>query len=475
MRQAKPLSLHINERSFKSMFKKISAIILLAMMIFSMVACVGTPVDKGGNDGESGLEYVTFRWGNSYYSDYYPNTVGTSTTIGDALLARYKYLEEELGLTFIVEDMDNESDELLKRFSIAQDVPDIFMGTSRKIGWPLYKEDAIYALEEIETIDSTSEKWGTKNFLQCAKYNGVEYGFFPWEWAYVPSYSGVMLFNVNLLKEAGAALPYEYQESNSWNWENFEELLRTLKRNNSELLPWTMGSINDDGWYMMMANGLQAVVEDTVNGGYTWGYDCNEGIDALNWLNELYIEGLYVEGGKQAFINETAFFYSGGLGDATNTIGKENADGTTSQTIATSVDTYGVISFPYGPNGNSSTVSANVYWTTPMNFIIKGSENEADVIGLVMEELFAPLDGVQSWKDYLYSEIVHDDRDYDNIMFMFDNCNYDYSVQMYETAGNLDGYFKAAIKGEMSAAAALESARNLANEEIDANITSLGK
>ncbi len=448
------------------MFKKIAAIILLAIMTFSIAACASEPISFFPEEDPASLKQVKFRWGNYYYSQYYP-TEG-ETVIGDALLARYKEMEEKYDMIFIVENMANDSAPIMARMAISQDVPDLFMGTSRKVGWALYNANALYSLDEIETIDSTSEKWGAKNFISCTKYNGKEYGFFPWEWAYAPNYIGIMLFNTALLNEGGVALPYEYQENGTWNWANFETVLKTLQENMTHIsgfVPWDTGSYNDDGYYILMANGLSAVEKDE-NGKIIFGYDCTAGQDALNFLNRMYTSGLYSK--SKVFSQGLSAFYTTGVSEATSVVAK--SDGTTS--AAAAGFEYGLVTIPYGPNGNKDTVSANVYWSTPMNFILNQSENDAPVIGAVMEELFRPLDNVSDWREYCQEFVFFHPEDYNNYIYMLENCNYDYSIQLGESS-NLDGYFGDVVLGNISAAEAFEAVRDAANAAIAENVKTL--
>lgn len=456
------------------MFKRIAAIVLLVLMMFA-TACTVQRVD-GGNDGEGDMfEYVTFRWGNSYYETYHPSLIN-STDRGDAMLARYEELREDYGLDFIVEDMKNESSELLQRMAISQNVPDIFMGTSRKIGWELYNMDALYALNEIETIDyEDEEKWGYAAYTQCARYDGVTYGFFPNAWAEVPNFTGILMFNNEILEDAGVELPYVYQEQGNWNWSNFETILNTLKAYDPSSTPWVSGSMHDDAWYLLMSNGLSGVIEDEYTGKYVFGFnENNHGIETLEWMNKLWSQGLYGSNGKQLFaVDQTSAFYTTSVSAATSTTASVDANGVVSEAVASLVNEYGIVTFPYGPNGTSETVSANVYWTTPVNFILNKSDNDADTIGLVMDILFEPLDGVSDWREYCQDNIFHHEEDFENYMYMLEHCNYDYSVQMPNVGTVLDEYFGDAIIGEKSFTSVFEEILPIANADIEKNVGSI--
>ncbi len=455
------------------MIKRIMAILLLVLMMFA-TACTVQKVD-GGNEGDDTFAYVTFRWGNSYYETYHPSLIN-STDRGDAMLARYEELREDYGLDFIIEDMKNESTELLQRMAISQNVPDIFMGTSRKIGWELYHMDALYALNEIETIDyEDEEKWGYNAYTQCARYDGVNYGFFPNAWAEVPNFTGILMFNVELLENAGVELPYVYQEQGNWNWSNYEAILNTLKAYDTASTPWVTNSLHDDAWYILMSNGLSAVIEDPYTGKYVFGFnENNRGIETLEWMNRLWNQGLYSDNGKQLFaVDQTAAFYTASVGAATSTTASVDANGVVSEATASLVNEYGIVTFPYGPNADADTVSSNVYWSTPINFILNKSDNDSDTIGLVMDLLFAPLDGVSDWREYCQDNIFHHEEDFENYMYMLENCNYDYSVQMPNVGVVLDGYFGGAIIGEMSFTAVFDQITPVANADIEKNVGSI--
>jgi hypothetical protein len=440
---------------------------MLVLFIFLFTACVPAKVDGGSSKGDDNnpLEYTTFRWG-IVSSELFIPTPG-QTTIGDAILQRYKDLEETYNLEIITEAQPLKGGDLTNRLAIQQNVYDFYQTAPRYEGLDKYQLGVLYALEDIETIDADSTKWGYKNFLSAARFSdGKHYGFYPNEWSYGPNVEGILQFNTELIREIGVTNPYEYYERKLWNWDIFTDILQTIKTSgftDQEIHPWQAVSFNEDAVSIMFANGLEALATDA-NGNYTFGFDCDAGIQALDFLSELRQRGLYYGGGSYEFTNsKTAVFLSSSSEGATTA--PASIDG---ESIATMVSEYGVITFPYGPNGSPDDVSASVNFSSLYHFIINQSDNTSEDIGLFMEELFKPLDDVPSWQEYLIEDIFQDPdgRDYDAYMYIVEHCNNDFSTYYGESSLTLDGYFADAVRGEMGASEIFESIRPMIQAEL---------
>ena len=201
------------------MFKRISAILLVCFMLFA-TACAVTPADKGNDvDEDNPLAYTTFRIGCGTGDTMNP-TFG-ATVIGDSILERYDELRTKYNLDIIIETVEKEVDKtdiITKRLAIMQDLFDIFQTAPRYGGISSYKKGVLYAMEEIPTIDSESEKWGYKNHLSSTRFSdGRYYGFFPNEWANAPSFEGILQFNTAMLRSLNIQLPPEFKKKKKSN------------------------------------------------------------------------------------------------------------------------------------------------------------------------------------------------------------------------------------------------------------------
>ncbi len=447
------------------MFKRVLAFTLL-LVIFLFTACVPTKVDDGsGRDNEDNpLDYTTFRWG-IVSSELFIPTQG-QTTIGDAIIQRYADMEEKYNLEIITEAQPLKGGDLTSRLAIQQNVYDFYQTAPRYEGIDKYQMGVLYSLEDIETIDAGSDKWGYKNFISAARFSdGNHYGFYPNEWSYGPSVEGSLLFNTELIREIGVTNPYEYYERKMWSWDTFTTMLQTIKDSgftDQEIYPWQAVSFNEDAVSIMFVNGLKALDTDP-NGNYTFGFDTNAGIQALDFLSNLRHRGLYHCGGENYFVAGTAVFFSSSSGDATTAPATLN-----SESISTLVNEYGVITFPYGPNGSPDDVSTSVNYSTLYHFILNQSDNTSENIGIFMEELFKPLDNVQSWQDYLIEDIFQDPegRDFDTYMYMVEHCNDDHSTYYGNSSWLLDGYFAQVVRGEMTSAELFQSIRPVIQAEL---------
>ncbi len=455
------------------MFRKIISILIICLMMFSAVACAGTP-STGDNkevDENNPLSYTTFRWGITRSDLFLP--IQGNTNQGDALLDRYAEIEEVYNSELIVEAFDRKDDsEILTRLSTMNDMFDFYWSNMRKIGIPMYKKGVLYALEEIETIDATNEKWGPASYISTGILGDNHYGFFPNEWAYNPEFEGCLLFNREMLEDLNIALPYEYQESNGWTWENYRDMLLEIKNSaasDSEVLPWTCAVFNEDAVSMFLANGIDPIIYNEMTGLYSYGFDSAEGIAVLEYMADLRARELYFNEGSEPFINGLAAFYSSDSAEAT-TVPSDALS--SSESVAGSNIVYGIVGFPQGPNGTAENVSACFYNTTDLNFIFNMSENDSDIIGYFMEVLYAPLTGVQTWKEYCQDNVFHDDegRDYDNYIYLLEHAKYDMSGFYTESSYQFDTLYKQVIRGEMSAISCFESMRKTVNAEINAEM-----
>jgi len=455
------------------MLKKIISMFILCLMLFSVVACAGTPAD--GDDKEvdenNPISYTTFRWGITRSDLFLP--IAGNTNQGDALLARYAEIEEVYNSELIVEAYDRRDDsEILTRLSTMNEMFDFYWSNIRKIGMPMYKRGVLYALEDIGTIDAADEKWGPASYISTGILGGQHYGFFPNEWAYNPEFEGCLLFNREMLEDLSIPLPYEYQESNSWNWDNYRNVLQQVRdssSSDSEITPWSSVAFNEDAVSMFLANGLDPVIYNENTGEYTYGFDCAEGIAVLEYMSDLRARSLYFTAGATPFIDGKCAFFSSDSSAAT-TVATDTL--TDNNSVAASNIVYGIVTFPLGPNATEENVSACFYNTTDLNFIFNMSDNESDTIGYFMEILYAPLDGVQNWKDYCQDNVFHDDdgRDFDNYIFMLEHAKYDMSGFYTESSYDFDALYKEVIRGELSAVACFESMRETVNTEINSEM-----
>jgi len=450
----------------KNILAKILAAVTVATLIFT-VSCATSEVEETvpefDTEYEVDLTGLTFRFG-TYWTTQYVYTEGFSSA-GDKINARRRELEKTFGCKFEVLQYDLDGSRIMQEVAAGMDTVDIIDNETCKGPRNLYYAGLLVPLEDISTIDLNDEKWGPEKFRRYGIFDGKAYGFYQYEWEFVPEYAGVLLFNGNLLIESGQTYPYEYQENGEWNWKNFKKMLETCSVNlDSSLGIKPMGTDNTgrDILAAMFSNGSEFVVQDS-SGQYKINLNNSKCIDALDFLAELYGEDLYGKSTMTDFNEERSVFI--GCETYYGTHHYEGYDYPTDH-----LENLGMVTFPYGPAANSSTVSAFVFAGRRLNYVVSASPNEIDDIGIVMDFLFEPLDDSGGWKSYSSSVIFHHSDDYDNFCYMLENVNYDYSFEIPSMISSLPSKMTAVLLGKSSASEVLKSIEDIAQAELDENM-----
>lgn len=453
--------------------KRIICLLLIAVLSFSMVSCSGTqeevfdrPLDAAYEKDLTGL---TFRWGSAWPQQIMPES-GYSNA-GDKTLQRVKELKEKYGCDFTVEQVDDGSSKVMQALAAGIPTIDILDSHAETGGIQCYRANLLYCLEDISTINIDDEKWGTKAFLQYGRFDQKQYGFYQFAWEFPPELAGAMIFNNELLAINGINNPHEYQEEGVWNWENFEKTLIELQAVSSpdkKIQPWaSLESTRGDLHSFMFTNGLQTVVNK--NGKNTFGYDCPEGTAVIDFLSRLWSEGLYTSGSAAQF----TFDESVGILSAETYYATHFYDSVNSGTDYAPFGDfeYGLIGYPYGPNGSPEDTSAFVHKGRRLNWVLKYSENDIDDIGLVIDFMFEPFDESGGWKEFVGQNIFYHEQDLENYIYFLDNANYNYSVELMDVINKVQDSLVKAIKGNSTATQAFSEIRDQVQTAIDENIT----
>ena len=448
--------------------KRVICLLLLAIFAFSMISCAeeeeifDRPLDGAYEKDLTGL---TFTWGSSWPRQLMPESGFSSA--GDKTIQRVRDLKEKYGCDFEVVTWEDGSSKIIQNIAAGLPTIDILDSHSENGGIQCYKAKLLYCLEDIPGINLEDEKWGTKAFLQYGRFDQRQYGFYQFAWEFPPELAGAMIFNNELLAVNGIANPHEYQEDGVWNWENFEKLLlevQAASTTDMQLHPWiSLESTRGDIHSFMYTNGLQTVVNN--NGKNIFGYDSPEGIEVIEFLSRLWNAGLYNSGSASQFVfDENVGILSGETYYATHFYD--------SQAYAPFGDfEYGLIGYPYGPNGSSEDTSAFVHKGRRLNWVLSYSTNDIEDIGLVMDFIFEPLDDSSGWKDWVSQNIFYHSKDLENYIYFLDNANYNYSVELMDVINKIQDSIVKAIKGNTTATQAMSEIRDQVQSEIDKNIT----
>ena len=452
--------------------KKIICLLLITVLSFSMVSCSGTqeevfdrPLDEAYEKDLTGL---TFRWGSSWPQQLIPES-GFSNA-GDKTIQRVNDLKAKYGCDFTVEAWEDGSSKIMQTIAAGLPTIDLLDSHSENGGIQCYRANLLYCLEDIPNINIEDEKWGTKAFLQYGRYDQRYYGFYQFAWEFPPELAGAMIFNNELLAINGITNPHEYQEDGVWNWENFENLLlavQAVSTPDQQLYPWvSLEASRGDIHSFMYTNGLQTVVNK--NGKNTFGYDCPEGIEVLEFLNRLWEAKLYTTGSASQFtfdeavaIQSSETYYATHFYDSINS-GTDYAPYGDFE--------YGLVGYPYGPNGSPEDTSAFVHKGRRLNWVIAYSGNAIEDIGLVLDFMFEPLDDSGGWKTWVGDSIFYHEQDLENYIYFLDNANYNYSIELNDVINKVQDTIVKAIQGKSTATQVLSEVRDQIQADIDEHI-----
>ena len=459
--------------------KKIISTVLSLMLILSLVAtvsCSSQQEEVFDVDLTSNLEVdltgQTYRWGSSWDQQLLPSTY--FSLAGDMIHKRLNDLTETYGCTFEVIPWEDGSGRILTETAAGYNSIDFLDSHAQNGGIQLYRANLLYALDEIPNIDLSDNKFGTSRFLQYGIFDGRYYGFYQYAWEFPPEYHGVIHFNSDMLRTLGLATPHDLMENGQWDWANFKEYLLSIQSAaatasyEDDFIPFICGtSYSADAIGFMFANGLQMI--DGTNGNYTFGFDNAAGLAAVEFLADLYKEGLYVTRGHAEFVKEKK---SALMSHESYFSTHYNEKSSSNDYLPAQDYAYGMIRFPHGPNGDETSVSGYVHHGRRLNWVLNCSGHEVEDIGLVMNFVFATLDGSEGWSGLLKNQIFYSINDLDEYSYMLENINFNYDGMFLEKG--YDSWIadvSSAISGRKSVSEAFEASRDAIQEAINKNVT----
>ena len=414
----------------------------------------------------------TFKWGSSWHEQL---VLSSDFSIGgDMTHKRLSDLTEKYGCTFEVVSWEDGGGRILSEVAAGYNTIDFLDSHASNGGIQLYRANLLYALDEIPNIDMSDNKFGSPRFLQYGIFDGRNYGFYQYAWEFPPEYHGVIHFNSEMLSSLGISLPHELRENGMWDWANFKEYLLSIESAaanagyDDDFVPFICGtSYSADSIACMFANGLQMI--DGTDGNYSFGFDNSNGLAAVEFLADLYKEGLYeqkghaefVKNGMSALMSHESYFST-----------HYNQKSSSNDYLPAQDYAYGMIRFPYGPNGDENSVSSYVHHGRRLNWVLNTSGHAVEDIGLVMEFVFATLDGSDGWSGLLKDQILYSIEDHDQYAYMLEHINFNYGNMFLEKGydtwcSNLNS----AVAGKKSVSEAFSSTRTAIQEAIKENVT----
>ena len=422
---------------------------------------------------EVDLTGLHFIWGSEWDQEICPSR--DFSIVGDKIHKRFDDLKAKYGCTMEVVHWEDGSSRSLQEVAAGRPTIDLIDGHSDASGIQLYRAGLLYALENITNVDWSNEKFGVPRFLQYSIFDGKQYGFYHYAWEFPPEYHGVMMFNTDMLRSFGVGIPHEFKESGNWTWATFKDYLLSIEeaeRNNSDdsnFYPYIAGdSYAADAIGYMFANGCKMIEKDA-GGNYVFGFDNSAGMEAIEFLADLYSLGLYVQKGGTTFtIDQQSALMSHETYWATHYYEKSSSQ----HYLPAQEYAYGLISFPHGPSGDANSVSGYVHHHRRLNWILNQSANSPEEIGLVLDFVFEPLDDSEGWKGFLKDQIFYTTEDHENYVYMLENVNFNYgSIYLDKGYSTFTSGISAAILGNKSVSEVFSSSGSAIDEAIKKNVT----
>ncbi|MBQ1862076.1 MAG: carbohydrate ABC transporter substrate-binding protein [Clostridia bacterium] len=459
--------------------KRIISLTLSVLMLLSLivtVSCSSQSAEEFDVDLEADLQVDLtgqhYVWGSSWNEQLLPSAY--FSLAGDMTHKRLKDLTEKYGCTFDVIPWEDGSGRIITETAAGYSSIDFLDSHASNGGIHLYRAGLLYSLDEIPNLERSDNRFGTPRFLQYGVFDGRFYGFYQYAWEFPPEYHGVIHFNSDMLRTLGLRTPHELHENGEWDWAHFKDFLMSVQSAASyasyeaDFVPFICGtSYAADAIGFMFANGLQ-MIEGT-NGNYTFGFDNPAGIAAIEFLADLYKEGLYVTMGAGEFVkNKKSALMSHESYFSTH----YNEKSSSNDYLPAQDYAYGMIRFPYGPNGDENCVSGYVHHGRRLNWILNCTDKDISDIGLVLNFVFAPLDGSIGWEGLLKSQIFYSSDDLDEYSYMLENINFNYDGMFLEKGYDTwTGNVNSAVTGRKSVSEVFDSASTAIQEAINKNVT----
>ncbi|MDF2686412.1 MAG: transporter substrate-binding protein [Clostridia bacterium] len=417
--------------------KKLFSLLFILIFIFTFVGCGNTEgteeevVEEETNHAIDldGYEF-TFAIGIDFANPigiqpYFP-LEGTSTP-GDAILARYREIEDAYNCT-IVEKQVNDwyQKDLFAATAVGEKYADM-INTLSETAYVVYRNNMLESYSGNEFIDLTTGKWGSKLALELMTFDGENcFGVQPDLWPVSERGSGIynaVLFNPDVIKYYQQPDPYELQEQGVWNWANFEDIaVNCTEGETAEDKKYGISSQHDDFAISAVYSNNGQMVKN-VDGHFTYGYTDTVVIDALTWMQDLMFKKKVIGtstsdwwGGMKLFSTGRSAFHVGrsffGLTVPTGTAADEKFPSSMLE------NGYGWVPFPYGPNSNKD--DWNIIFDCVERFFVVPVGSDPDISMRIMDDMFKKIEGIKDWKENYRQYLFFEEKGFNNFMKMIE-------------------------------------------------------
>lgn len=444
--------------------KRLFALIILVPLFLMMISC-GKATEIIDTDTEINFLGNTF----TVYSQdmwlYNKKDRVTSASI-DRFISRIEETEKEYNVK-IRNEVDNIETKILALTLNGGSGCDMFFCGNDHL-FTFFNLGILTPFSEIEVKNHQSEKFGIPSLLVEGTFGGTQYGIINYFGDSIPTIYGLMQINEGMLNSLSLTDPHEYVEQGEWTWDNLHrELIKgTFSDGESEHI----GMLSE-----RLLGGIHAFLPAIIsNGGhiikyadgiYETGLDDEKSIEAIEFMTELYNEGLisivggdawlpWLENGNWLFVNDVRM------------------TGTSDRVI---------VRFPYGPSGNPDIVAAYSMNRDYYAFSLMLSVFESSDIGIIVDDLFEPLDASiypEGWKDYAIENLFYSDSDYETFMTGLNTLNYYpigvlYGTNMWNHTGEIEDALYRILEGHGSAQSEINAIKETLNNMVNKSLNNI--
>ncbi len=278
------------------------------------------------------------------------------------------------------------------------------------------KASAFTDLAMLNTIDVFDEsKWGSRYMIMSTMFDGHIFGVLP---AALPmrvgcSISDTMVLNETVIGQVVGTDPRDYVDNGEWNWDTFEECLKTYAHNDPLTNEFIYSLCAPYGAFakdLLMSNGVDFFYLNDDNS-FTLGYFTPPAVEACEKAYEWFFGETAANVNSQGSWDDKLRAVVNGE-TALSVISSWQVLNTTDSLVFLS-DDFGLVQFPCGPNAKQDEYVGH-YTSALFSLCIPTTAKDPETAALVLDRLFEPFEGLETDEkiiDYLQRNYFKDRRD----------------------------------------------------------------
>lgn len=305
------------------------------------------------------------------------------------------------------------------------------------------KASAFSDLATFSTIDVFDEsKWGSRYMTMSTMFDGHIFGVLP---AALPmrvgvSIGGTLVLNETVIAQVLGTDPRDYVDNGEWNWDNFENCVKTYAHNNPLTNEFIYSLSSPYGGFardLAMSNGVDFFYLNN-DGSFSLGYFAPPAVEACEKAFEWFFgetatnvksDGSWDDMLRMVVNGETAL----------SMVSSWQVLSTTDSLVYLS-DDFGLVQFPCGPNaGPNDYVSS--YTSALFTLCIPTTAKDPETAAFIVDKLFEPFEGLETDEqiiDYLHKNYFEDRRDAEFYVERTKGEHVFYSDHMHGMSGMFD-------------------------------------